>query len=183
MFLGKHWLTGGDPELAIDAYEQAALLAPEDPLVAVDLGAAYAAVGELEAARLAFEYATQLDPRDPSLWSLLAQFSLDYEVQLEEVGLPAAREAAKLLPSDAAALDRLGYTHYLLGNQILAERFIRDAIEVDGNLASAYYHRGLLALSSGDVGDGRWALATAYALDPDGRYGNLALRSLENLSQ
>jgi tetratricopeptide (TPR) repeat protein len=183
VLMGKHWLIGGEPDRAVEAYEQAAGLAPRDPLIAIDLGAAYAAAGDLPAAKLAFQYATELDPDDPALWSLLAQFSLDYEVELAEVGLPAAREAAKLLPNDAAALDRLGYTHFLLGNWTLAERFILEAIQLDGNLASAHYHRGLLALSAGDMASGRWALATAVVLDPEGRYGNLALRSLENLKQ
>ncbi len=183
VLLGKHWLIGGEPARALEAYEQAAALAPEDPLIAVDLGAAYAAAGDFPAARLAYQYATDLAPEDATLWSLFAQFSLDYEIELAEVGLPAARQAVMLKPGDAAALDRLGYTHFLLGNWTLAERFILRAIQIDANLTSALYHLGLLGLATGDVAGGRGALASALALDPDGRYGNLARRSLENLNQ
>ena len=183
VLLGKHWLIRGEPTQALKAYEQAATLAPEDPLIAIDLGAAYAAAGDLPAARLAFQYATDLAPDDPTLWSLLAQYSLDYEIELNEVGLPAARLALMLRPRDAAVLDRLGYTHFLLGNLTLAERFILKAIRSDSHLASAHYHLGLLELTIGNVVGGRGALATAAALDPNGRYGNLARRSLENLNQ
>ncbi|GMR11398.1 MAG: hypothetical protein BMS9Abin28_2229 [Anaerolineae bacterium] len=183
VLLGKHWLMGGEPERALEAYEQAATLAPGDPLIAIDLGAAYAAAGDLQAAKLAYQYAIDLTPEDAAMWSLFAQFSLDYEIELTEVGLPAARQAVLLKPRDAATLDRLGYTHFLLGNWTLAERFILRAIETDGNLASARYHLGLLALSTGDLVGGRGALGSALALDPDGRYGNLARRSLENLNQ
>jgi tetratricopeptide (TPR) repeat protein len=183
VLLGKHWLIGGEPALALEAYEQAAALAPEDPLIAIDLGAAYAAAGDLPAAKLAYQYATDLAPDDATMWSLFAQFSLDYEIELTEVGLPAARQAVMLKPGDAAALDRLGYAHFLLGNLTLAERFILRAIQTDANLASALYHLGLLGLATGDVAGGRGALASALALDPDGRYGYLARRSLNNLNQ
>ncbi len=182
MLLGKHWLIRGEPELAIEAYEQAAVLAPEDPFLAIDLGAAYAAAGDLPSAKLAYKYATDLSPGDPTLWSLLAQFSLDYEIELNEIGLPAARQAVVLQSQDAAALDRLGYAHFLLGNLTLAERFLTEAIQADGNLASAHYHLGLLRLAAGDLAGGRAALFFALALDPDGRFGSLAERSLENLN-
>ena len=105
MLLGKHWLIMGEPERAIDAYEQAAALAPEDPMLAIDLGAAYAAAGDLPSAKSAFLYATNLDPDDPALWSLFAQFSLDYEIELNKIGLPAARQAVVLQPRSAAPLD------------------------------------------------------------------------------
>jgi tetratricopeptide (TPR) repeat protein len=165
MLLGKHWLTRGEPKRAIEVYEQAAALAPEDPLLAIDLGAAYAAAGDLPSAKLAYQYAIDLAPDDPNLWSLLAQFSLD------------------LQSGNAAALDRLGYTHFLLGNRELAERFLVEAIQTDGNLASAHYHLGLMRLSDGDLVGGRAALVVAVALDPEGRFGSLAQRSLENLNE
>ena len=183
VLLGKHWLIKGEPERATEAFEQAAVLAPEDPFIAIDLGAAYAAAGDLPSAKIAYLYATDLAPDDPALWSLLAQFSLDYEIELNEIGLPAARQAVLMQSRDAAALDRLGYTHFLLGNWTLAERFLTEAIQADGNLASAHYHLGLLRLNTGEQVAGRAALLLAVALDPDGRYGSLAQRSLENLNK
>ena len=183
MLLGKHWLIMGEPERAIKAYEQAAALAPDDPMLAIDLGAAYAAAGDLPSAKSAFQYATNLDPDDPALWSLFAQFSLDYEIELNEIGLPAARQAVVLQPRSAAALDRLGYTHLLLGNWTLAERFLVEATQTDRKLASAHYHLGLLRLTDGDLVGGRASLFLAVALDPDGRFGSLAQRSLENLNE
>jgi tetratricopeptide (TPR) repeat protein len=183
MLLGKHWLIRGEPERAIEAYEQAVVLAPEDPFLAIDLGAAYAAAGDLPSAKVAYQYATNLAPADPMLWSLVAQFSLDYEIELNEMGLPAARQAVVLQSRDAAALDRLAYTHFLLGNLTLAERFLAESIQADGNLASAHYHLGLLRLSEGDLAVGQAALFIAVAIDPDGRFGSLAQRSLENLNE
>ena len=183
VLLGKHWLIRGEPERAIEAYEQAIALSPLDPLLAIDLGASYAAAGDLPSAKSAYQYAIDLAPDDPTLWSLLAQFSLDYEIELNELGLPAARRAILLQSRNAAALDRLGYTHFLLGNLTLAERFLAEAIQADGNLASAHYHLGLLRLSTGDLAGGQAALFLAVALDPDSRYGSLAQRSLENLNE
>lgn len=181
--IGKHWRARSDAGRAIDYFERAAALAPEDPVLVIDLGAAYAAAGDLPAAKLAFQRATELAPNDPLYWTMLAQFSLDYEIELSEVALPAARRAALLRPRDGQALDLLGYTYFRVGNWTLADRFLNEALLADRDSASAHYHLGLLELASGETTLARQSLATALALDPDGRVGALALRSMENLQQ
>lgn len=179
--LGKHWRINRDPARALEAFEAAAALAPDDPILASDLGAAYAAVGDLPAAEAAFVHAAELAPADPVMWQLLAQFTVDYEVKLAELGIPAARRAVAIQPDSASALDLLGYAYYLNGDWQLAERFLMRATETDPQLAAAHYHIGLLQISRGELADGRRALALARSLDPEGRVGALAQRSLENL--
>lgn len=179
--LGRHWRLHGEPALALAEFEMAASLAPEDPLIAVDLGAGYAAVGDLPAARAAYLHATELSPNDPVVWLLLAQFSVDFEVELVQLGIPAARRAIALQPDSAEAVDLLGYAYYLAGRWELASRFLGRALELDPQVATAHYHMGLLQLSRGQVSAGKRALQQAWNLDPEGRIGNLALRSLENL--
>lgn len=179
--LGRHWRARGEPALALAAFEAAAGLAPEDPLIAADLGAAYAAVGDLPAAQAAYVRAAELAPRDPVMWLLLAQFSIEFEVELKPVGIPAARRALALQPGSAEALDLLGYAYYRAGNWELAERFLNRAVAADPQAASAHYHLGLLQLSRGRTAAGVRTLQLASHLDPGGRIGSLAQRSLENL--
>jgi tetratricopeptide (TPR) repeat protein len=183
VLLGKHWRARGQARLALAAFEEAAELAPQDPTIALDLGLAYAAVSELESAKAAYIQAAQLAPEDPLVWQLLAQFSHDYEVELNTLGLPAARRAVLLDPLRSSTLDTLGYSHYLAGDWVLAGRLLNQAISAESPTPAAYYHLGLLQLTLGNTAGGREALNRALSMDPDGWIGNLALRSLENLSQ
>lgn len=183
VLLGKHWRGRNDPQLALAAFERAAELDPQDPTIALDLGLAYSAVGEVEAAKSAFLHAVQLEPQDPITWQLLSQFSLDQEIELETLALPAARRAVFLDPDRSSALDALGYSHFLAGDWILADRFLNLAIGADMPAPAAYYHLGILRLTLGDTAAGKEALNRALALDPEGYIGNLAARSIENLDQ
>lgn len=181
LFLGKHWLRAGVPSRALESLEYAAALDPHNPAIAAELGATYAALGDMRSAQAAYQKATELAPDGIAFWRLLATFSLEYEIGLQEVGLGAAREALARSPQDPAALDLLGYCHFLLGNFPLADRYLWEAIELNPSLPSPAYHRGLLLLAQGDLEGGRRALETAVALDPQGRIGELADRSLANL--
>lgn len=179
--LGKHWRSVGDAPRALQAFEAAAVLAPDDPILAADLGAAYAAVGDLPAAEQAFVRAAQLAPDDPVMWQLLAHFTVDYEYKLPQLGIPSARRAVAIRPDASEALDLLGYAYYLNGDWELAERFIALAAGADPYAAPPLYHLGLLQISRGELAEGKQTLRLALGLDPDGRVGRLAQRSLENL--
>lgn len=179
--LGRHWRAQGEPALAQSAFEAAATLAPDDPLIAADLAAAYAGVGDLQSARAAYIHAAELAPHDPMLWLVLAQFALEFDIEPRGLGIPAARRALALQPDSAEAMDLLGYAYYVVGDWSLAERFLQRAMATDPNLAAAHYHLGLLKLSRGQTAAGRQSLQLARRLDPDGRIGSLAQRSLENL--
>lgn len=179
--LGKHWRAAGEPVLALQAFEIAAELSPDDPLIAADLGWAYAEVGDLPAARAAYVRAAELAPEDPVMWQLLARFSINFELELRQLGIPAARRAVALQPESPVALDLLGFAYFAGGDWELAERFLSRAIELQPGSASAHYHLGLLLLSRGDTRVGISALQRAWDLDPDGAVGDLAVRSLENL--
>lgn len=179
--LGMHWRDRGDPAAALAAFEQAAKFAPADPLIAVDLGRTYAAMGDLVSAKAAYLHAAELAPEEPFYWSVLAGFSIENEIEVESLGLPAARRVVALDPGQAVAVDQLGYSHYLSGNWELAERMFAEAIAMEPGLASAHYHLGLLQVVRGDLLAGRRSLENASALDPQGWFGTLARRSLAAL--
>ena len=181
LLLARHWRSLGRPEQALAALESAAYLDPADPVVASDLASLYLSLGDLRSAEAAYRYAAAAAPQDPLFWTLLARFSLEQEVDVASLGLPAARTALRLAPNDPRAVDLLAACHYLVGNLRLADRLLWQALNMDPGLASAHYHRGLVQLALGDLASAVNSLGQAQALDPGGRIGDLAGRSLANL--
>jgi len=180
-FLGLHWRSQGDASKALAELETAAQLNPTDPAIAGELGATYEALGDPQSALAAYLYATQLAPQEPGFWLLLAQFSLRQELQVQTIGLPAARNAATLAPNDPAALDALGYSYLLVGNASLAERILTRSLALAPDRPSSLYHLGLLKLKQGDLTSARQALQSVIDLDPGGNFADLAQRALERV--
>ena len=107
-----------------------------------------------------------LAPTEPLFWRLLAQFSLDRQIQVRQLALPAARTALLLAPQDATSLDLLGKTLLALGDLFNAERFLRRAIAADAAYAPAHLHLGMLYLNRGEQALAQAEFQTAELLDP-----------------
>ena len=174
--------TRGRLEEAVAELLAAARLEPSDPAVAAELGAAYSALGDLPSATAAYKQAAQLTPDRPEFWLLLARFSADNAVDLQGLGLPAARNAIVLQERDASAWQALGQIHLLLGNQVLAERSLRRALSLDPRMPEAWYDLGLLRLAVQDRIGAQAALRVVLALDPAGATADLAQRALLHAS-
>ncbi len=182
-FLGVHWYAQEDLPQALVHLERAANLDPANPAIAAQAGAVYAALGRIPEAKAAYRAAVEIDPRDPDFWLLLAQFSLNYEVEVDTLAVPAARNALSLQPENPAAADALGYAHYLLGDLELSERFLNTALELDAERPSTWFHLGLLRTAQGDLAQAVESLERAIQLDPAGPVAQLARRTLELLSR
>jgi tetratricopeptide (TPR) repeat protein len=180
IFLAMHWQKTGNFEEARLELSIAARLDPTNPAIAAELGKAYTALGDVESAKDAFLLATQLAPQDPNFWMLLANFSVMNEIEVNSLGLPAARNSVALAPNNPATLDTLGYAHLVLGNLRLAERILWRAVELQPRRAWTHYHVGLLRSVQGDGGRARSAWQLATLLDPDGPAGELAQRALNH---
>jgi tetratricopeptide (TPR) repeat protein len=180
--LAQHDRLHGQFEAARAELELAATLDPGNPAIAAELGATYAELGQLPSAAAAYRQATGLAPNDPGFWRLLAQFSLDHESDVELTGLPAARNALALSPSDPATCDLLGYAYFLLGDLVMADRFLLRSVQMDPLAATTQFHLGLLRLGQGQPQRARAALGLAAELDPTGPVGVRAARSLQSIS-
>ena len=179
VFLALHWLNAGENEQARDALTVAAQLDPLNPAIAAQLGEVYIGLGDLVAASAAYRQAADLDPKNPAFWLLLARFSNQYEVDIHTLALPAARNAVALSTRETAPLAELAYTHFLLGNHILAERLLWRAVTLDPSNAQTQYYLGLLFDAQGDR-SGAWAaMQLASSLNAPERYQALAKRWLE----
>lgn len=178
LFLGMHWSAQGELSRAQLELEIAARLDQTNPSIWAELGSAYAQQGMVAEARSAFIQAATLAPGEWEFWFLLAQFSLNFEIEIEDLALPAARNLITLDPSDPRSYDLLGYAHFLNGNMPLAERLLLKAISLHPGLASAHYHLGQLRRWQGRIEQSRSAFELALQLDPDGAVGELARRAL-----
>ncbi len=180
--MGLHWRRRGDSNSALPYLKTAQALDPQNPAVAAEIGGAYAALGDLTSAEIWFAEAVRKDEQNPNFWLLLARFYVDHEYHMEDLGLPAARMAVGLNPNSALAADALGYALVLTGDLVNAEKMLLRALELDNDLASGYYHLGLLYAKQMRWADAAIVLDHAIKLDPDGTYGGLALRALATLS-
>ncbi|MBI4769737.1 MAG: tetratricopeptide repeat protein [Chloroflexi bacterium] len=180
--LGLHWQRAGRNDLALPELQTAFDLDPANPAAAAQLGAVQAALSKLDVAEAWYLRAVELAPGSVDFRVLLARFYSEHEIKLRGAGLAAAREAAALGPDSAPANDALGYTLYLLGELDQAEGALARALTLQPDLAPAHYHLGLVRIAQNRPAEAREQLNLAIQSDPQGPYGNLALRSLAALS-
>lgn len=131
-------------------YALAAEYEPTNPAWQASLGDAYAKLGDLAAALAAYQRATELAPTDATYWRLLAVLCAENGVHIEDVGLPAAQNAARLAPNDPLALDALGYSLFSSGRYANAEQILLDVIARYPNHFPAYIHLAMTHLAQGN---------------------------------
>lgn len=178
--LGLYWRREGNHERALEYYQNAAKMNPNNPVLQVDLGNALAYTGEFEKALEAFQHAIGLAPQNQAFYRYLAEFSLSYEYQVRQIGLPAARQAVLLDPEDPDSLVTMGQVMALLGDLASAERYLHSALQVDPNHAPAHLQLGLLYILHGDrqAAFAKWALVQDLA--PGTPAADQAQRLLQN---
>jgi tetratricopeptide (TPR) repeat protein len=171
---GLYWMRQGDEERALSEYKLAALYDPDNPAWQVSLGDAHARSGDLQSALDNYSRATEVAPTDAIYWRLLANFSAQYNLQIEEVGLPAAQMAVELTGEDPLALDTLGFTLTLLERYNEARDAFEHALSLDPDFAQGYLHLGVVALQMEDWESAKAHFQQARDLDPDGPVGEQA---------
>ncbi|MBC8334827.1 MAG: tetratricopeptide repeat protein [Anaerolineales bacterium] len=182
-FSGLYWQRQDNEEKALREFKIAVGLEPENPNWQSAVGDAYARSGDIPPALVAFQHATVLAPGDPKYWHLLALFSVQYAVQMEEIGLPAARRAVILSPENATFADTLGWVYFNLEQDSDAEKQFNYALDLDQNLDSAHLHLGIFYLKHSHRDLARQSLLRARTLSPDSLAGMQAAQLLEQYFQ
>lgn len=178
IFAALYWQRRGDYDQALEYLQDASSLEPDSPELLAEIANTYATMGDLPTALDYYRKAIDIDPKDPMYWRILGEFSLYYQAQIREVGLPAIRQALILGPDDPANLDSMGYAFFLLEDYSNAERFLLRALSLDPGYASARLHLGMNYLMGGEVSSAREQLTLAKTLSPDGNVGERAQRLL-----
>jgi predicted Zn-dependent protease len=128
-------------------------LADDEPAEAFwrfEIGNTLVYQGDLYGALEAYVKATELSPDDSFYWLSLAQFTIDYKISMETVGLTAARQAIVLEPNNSQAKDVIGVIFMNLENYASAERFLNEAFAEQPSSSLINLHLGQLYLKIGD---------------------------------
>lgn len=171
---GLYWSRLGRGDQALAEFLLAAEYDPDNPTWQISIGEAYALRGDLQAALRAYFHATEMDPADADLWRLLAAFSTRYNMQVADVGLPAAERAVELSGEGTQALDILGWALALLERYEEAREPLEQALEQDPGYAPAHLHLGILKTQTNDWEAAHAHLQEARDLDPGGPVGQQA---------
>jgi tetratricopeptide (TPR) repeat protein len=181
-FMALYWQRKDRSDLALVYLQKASRLDPGNPTLQAEIGKTLSSLGNLSVALSHYQRATELAPRDPTFWRLLATFSITYELEVRQVGLPAARQAVIFDPSDPAALDVMAQVFILLEDLPSAHRFLQRASQADPGYAPARLHLGLLFLLKDETARARQELELARSLSgPDDATAEHAQRLLDQL--
>ncbi len=166
LFMAMYWRRQDRYDQALASLQTAIGIDPQNPILQIEMGETLATLGDLGAALDAYRKAVELSPNDSSFLNYLVSFSLKYEYHIEEIALPAARQAVILAPDDPEVLDSMGQVLIKLDDQINAEKFLNRALEKDPSYAPAYLHLGQVYLIQGKLPQAQAQLNLVTKLAP-----------------
>ena len=147
---GLYLQRAGNFREALKEFQAAAALEPDNPAWLVSMGETHAKLGDLIRGLEAYQKATTLAPEDPGYWRLLAIFCAQNNVNVKDVGVPAAQKAVILAGEDAVSLDVLGWLLTVDARYEEAIRMLARALELDPQNGSAHFHLGMLYMQTND---------------------------------
>jgi tetratricopeptide (TPR) repeat protein len=159
------YLSQGDKQRALDDYNQAVKLAPQNPFVYYNRGLYYETQSDNEAALRDFDAAIGINPK---LVPALRQRGRLYQARGNLSGaLDEYSKAIDLDPKTAALWSERGYVALRQKDYENAVKDEAEAIRLDPSLARAYYLRGAAAAFGGlgQAGDAVGDIKTAVSLD------------------
>jgi predicted Zn-dependent protease len=118
--------------------------------------AALERLDEVDEAATLFRQLVETQPDDASAANYLGYMWADREMNLEEA-FELITHAVALDPENSAYLDSLGWVHYRLGDLQEAERWLRRAVDLGGELGDGTIqcHLGEVLVATGDRDEGR----------------------------
>ena len=161
---GDALLAAGEAQPALEAFSQAARLAPELGRLQAKRGSALLMLGAVEDAIAAFTAAREALPNSPAVWTNLGS-ALTAADRLEEA-LAALRRAVELRPDYAIGLYNLGRALAQGGDLKGALEAFESAAIADPGSAAAHVALGQTHLDLGQVDKAVACLNVALARDP-----------------
>jgi tetratricopeptide (TPR) repeat protein len=180
-FLALYWQRQGDYQKSQAYIQIAASLDEYNITLQTYLAEISAQSGDLDTAQELYNQAIQLDPYDAMTYQSFAEFCLRYNLDTQQIALPAARQAVLLAPNDPASLDVMGQVLFRSGDYANAERFYLEALELDPQYPKAHLHLGLLYVLQQDTSLARQHLSLTITLAPGSAAAAHAQRLLDEV--
>ncbi|MFZ3122344.1 MAG: tetratricopeptide repeat protein [Thermodesulfovibrionales bacterium] len=138
---GVKFYESGNYKEALNAYNKAIQLDPQDAITFSYRGLAYDNLGNLQQAFNDYNKAIQLDPKDASAY--IFRGGAQAELENYQQAINDYSKAIQLNPKDAIAYSLRGLAQAGLKNYQQAINDYSKAIQLDPNNDRAYYYRGL----------------------------------------
>lgn len=135
---------------------------PQQPMWQIELGNTMLEKKDISGALGYYQAAALMDQKNPTYWTMLAEFCAAHDVAVREVGLNAARQAVTLAPEDPAALDAMGQVMAGLGDFSSAERFFTQSLSASPNDAQAHLHLAQVLIRMEEIPRAHEHLVQAY---------------------
>lgn len=169
--MGKAYIADNQPAQALRAFQQAVQLEPKMAMAYKGLGDAQRLLKNKKEAILAYKNAIQLGYTTPETRRLLGVMLLETDRTKEALG--QLEEMAKSAPT-AELYVAIGDGYQKLKREFSAIEFYQKAIDIDPNLAVAYFKLGDSLLNQREYSKAKEAFGKAFELDPDGKTFNRA---------
>jgi tetratricopeptide (TPR) repeat protein len=151
LFKSLYWQRQEDYVRSAMLIHKAALLKPEDASIQLQWGQNSLLAGDIVEAQEHFESAAVLSPDDNAVWAQVARYSVDSELFVEDLGLPAALRFLKAEPNDPEALVLVGRAFLVLGNLVTAESYLSQAVENFPDDMASHFYYALYLLASNEA--------------------------------
>lgn len=143
-YLASYWRDQNDLAKSIDLYKDLIHEEENQPVWYHELGKTYILNGDTEKALTAFQKTTELAPTNIYYWLYLAKFSGDFRLEIQTVGMPAARQAMLIDDENWEVFDVLGWLYLLEKDYTSAERFFSNAFGIAPENPMVNLHLGQL---------------------------------------
>ena len=160
-------------------FEEAARLEPMNPDWQVALGDVIARTGDVPVGLEHYQAAIDLSPRKADYWRALANFTVDYNYNVKDIGFPAALQARALAPDDLQNNITMGRVYFALGDLGAAKEIWEDVLQTNPETPAVHLYLGVLFLQQGISKSAYDHFVQAVNLDPGGPYGAQAGRMLD----
>ncbi len=155
----------GDVNTAVESFQRASQLAPNDPRPLLQLGMLMDGTGRREQAKPYYEQILKIQPDHPVALNNLAFIKAEEGTDLDEA-LTMAQKARQKLPSSPFIRDTLGWIYIKKNLSDDAVRTLRELIVEEPNNPSFRYHYGMALLQKGDKPSARRELEAAIRNNP-----------------
>ena len=152
----------GDHRKALELFEEATSLAPNDHTLYLHAAASALALDDVGRAKGFVDAAGQLQPKNPEVMNYRGQVLRMTDPKL---AVTVFREAMDLSPDDPRLPYQLGITHQRMGVNIEAKDDFQRAINLDPNFADAYYGLGVSLRDLGRSTEARSAFTDVTRID------------------